>query len=74
MIDNKQMKKGDCDFLFLGNAMACEWIANQPVLLLSRAIEKMNDILSVQRRKKGSKTKSSVPCNKVVKLYNRGMG
>ena len=52
------MKKGDCDFLFSGNTMACEWIANQPVLLLSRAIEKMNDILSVQRRKKGSKTKS----------------
>ena len=29
--------------------------------------------LSVQRREKGSKTKSSVPCLKVVKLYNSGM-
>ena len=34
----------------------------------------MNDILSVQRREKGSKTKSSVPYRKVVKLYNSGMG
>ena len=34
----------------------------------------MNDILSIQRREKGSKTKSSVPCPKVVKLYNSGAG
>ena len=33
----------------------------------------MNYILSVQRREKGSKTKSSVPCPKIVKLYNIGM-
>ena len=33
----------------------------------------MNDILSVQRRDKGSKTKSSVPCPKFVKLYNSSM-
>ena len=33
----------------------------------------MNDILSVQRREKGSKTKPSVPCARVVKLYNSGM-
>ena len=44
------------------------------MLLLSPALEGMNDILSVQRREKGSKTKSSVPCPKVVKLYNSGMG
>ena len=43
------------------------------MLLLSPALEGMNDILSVQRREKGSKTKSSVPCPKVVKLYNSGM-
>ena len=34
----------------------------------------MNDILSVLRREKGSKTKSSVPCPKVAKLYNSGRG
>ena len=34
----------------------------------------MNDILSVQRRENGSRTKSSVPCHKVVKLYNSGIG
>ena len=33
----------------------------------------MNDILSAQRREKGSKTKTSVPCPKVVKLYNSSM-
>ena len=33
----------------------------------------MNDILSAQRREKGSKTKTSVPCPKVIKLYNSSM-
>ena len=74
MIYDKQMKRGDCEFLFSGNTMACKWMDNWSVLLLSSALEGMNDILSVQRREKGSTTKSSVPCPKVVKLYNSGMG
>ena len=74
MIDNKQMKRGDCEFLFSGNTMACKWMDNRSVLLLSSALEGMNDTLSAQRREKGSKTKSSVPYPKVVKLYNSGMG
>ena len=55
--------------------MACKWMDNQSVLLLSSAREEgMNKISSVQRREKGLKTKSSVPCPKVFKLYNSGMG
>ena len=74
MIDHKQIKRGDCEFLFSGNTMACKWMDNRSVLLLSSALEGMNDTLSAQRREKGSKTKSSVPYPKVVKLYNSGMG
>ena len=44
------------------------------MLLLSSALEGNNDISSVQRREKGSKTKSFVPCPQVVKLYHSGMG
>ena len=44
------------------------------MLLLSSALEGMNVILSGQRREKGSKTKSLVPCPKDVKPYNSGMG
>ena len=44
------------------------------MLLLSSALEGMNDILLIQRREKGSKTKSLVPCSKVVKIYNSSMG
>ena len=55
--------------------MACKWVDNPSVLLLSSALEEeMNEILSVQRREKGLKANSSVPCPKVVKLYNSGMG
>ena len=73
MIHNKLMKRGDCKFLFSGNTMACKWMDNQSVLLLSSALEGMNDI-SVQRREKGSKTKYLVPCLTSVKLYNSSMG
>ena len=74
MIDDKQMKRGDCKFLFSGNTMAFKWMDNRSLLLLLSALEGMNDILSVQRREKGSTTKSSVPSPKVVKFYNSGMG
>ena len=59
MINDKQMKKGNCEFVFSRNTMACKWMDNRSVLLLSSTFEGMNGILSVQRRKKGSKTKSS---------------
>ena len=55
--DDKQIKRGDCKFLFSGNIMASKWMDNLSVLLLSSALEGMNDILSVQRREKGLKTK-----------------
>ena len=71
-IDDKQMKRGDCEFLFSGKTMACKWMDNRSVLLLPSALEGMT--LSIQRREKGSKTKSSGPCPNTVKLYNSGMG
>ena len=49
-------------------AMACKWMDNRSVLLLSSALEGLNDVISVQKRENGSKTKSLVPCPKVVKL------
>ena len=53
-----------------------QWLANdnRSGLLLSSAFEWMNDILSVQRREKGSKIKFSAPCPKIVKLCKSGMG
>ena len=74
MINDKQMKRGDCESLFSGNTIVCKWMDNWSVLILSSALEGMNDILSVQRRERGAKTKSSVPCPKFVRLYNSGMG
>ena len=47
---------------------------DRSVLLLASVLEGMSDILSVQRREKGSKTRSLVSCPKVVKLYNSDMG
>ena len=55
MIHDKQMKSGDCKFLFSGNTMACKWMDNRSMLLLSSALDGINDILSVQRRGQGSR-------------------
>ena len=74
MMDDKQIKGRNCEFLFSGNTMACKWMDDWSVLLLSSALEGMNGILSVQGREKGSKTKSLVPCTKVAKICNSSMG
>ena len=53
--------------------MAGKWMGNRSMQLLLSVLEEMNGILSVQRRKNGLNTKSSVPCPKFVKLYNSSM-
>ena len=45
MIDDKQMKMEDCEFLFSRNIMACKWVDNWSNLFFSSALEVMNDIL-----------------------------
>ena len=74
IINDKQMKRGDFEFLFSGNTMDCKWMDNRSVLLLSSALEGMNDILSAQWREKGFKDQVFDPCPKVVKLYNSDIG
>ena len=53
MINDKQMKSGDCEFLFSGNTIACKWMENQSMLLLSSALEWMTDwnIINSEERK-----------------------
>ena len=74
IINDKQMKNRDCKLLFSGNTVSCKWMNSRSVLLLSSALGGINDILSIKRREMGLKTKFLVPCPKVVKLYNSGMG
>ena len=71
MIDDKQMKRGDCEFLFSGSTIACKWMDNRSVLLLSSALEGMNDILSVSGKRKGFKDQILWL---LVKLYNSSKG
>ena len=50
MIDDKLMKREDYVLIFSDNTMAWKWVDNRSVLLLSSALEGMNDILSGQMR------------------------
>ena len=74
ILEDKKIKKGDCEVLYSKNAMACKWMDNQAVILLSTALEGMDDVLPVQRRLKVSAAKCSIACPTVVKLYDNDMG
>ena len=74
MLEDKKIKRGDCEFSYSRNVLACKRMDNLPVLLISTAPEGMDYVLSVQRREKGSATKSDIPCPAVIKLCNNGMG
>ena len=56
------------------NVMACNWMDNRTVLLVSTVLEGMDDESSVQKREKGSAKKSAISCPTVLKLYQNGMG
>ena len=47
---------------------------NRSILLEFTALECSYDVPSVQRREKGSATKSAIPCPAVLKPYNNVMG
>ena len=74
MLEDKKIKRVDCEFLYSRNVLACKWMDNLSVLLVSTAPEGMDYVSSVQRSETGSATKSDIPCPAVVKLYNNGMG
>ena len=74
MLEDKRMKRGNCEVLYSKNMMACKWMDNWHVLLVSTALEVMDGVSSVQRREKRSSTKTAIPCPTAVKLCNNGMG
>ena len=74
ILEDKQMKRGNCEFLYSKEVMTCKWTDNWSVLLVFTAFEGMDDVSSVQRREKGSATKSAIACPTAVKLYNNSMG
>ena len=74
MLEDKKMKRNDCEFLYSKNVMACKWMDNQSVLLVSTALEGMDDVSSVQRKEKAFAIKSAITCPTVVKLYINGKG
>ena len=52
ILEDKKMKRGDGELLYSKNMMAYKWMDNQSVLLVSTALEGMDDVSSVQRREK----------------------
>ena len=69
----KKIKRGNSEFLSSSTVMSCKWIDNKSDLLLLTALERLNHLLTVQQKEKGSKLKIVITCPKVVKLYNNGM-
>ena len=44
MLEDKKMKTGDCEFFYSKNLIVCKWMDNRPVLLVSTALEVMDDV------------------------------
>ena len=59
---DKQMKQGNVDFKYSDNVLRCEWHNNKSVLLLANNIEGMDTHSTVQRRMKGSSSKTLIYC------------
>ena len=74
VVEDKKTKRGDCEFLYLKNVMAFKWVDNRSVLLVSTALEGMDNVLPVPRKEKGSARKSAISCPTAVQLHNNCMG
>ena len=51
MLDDKKMNRGDCELLYSKNVMACKWMDNRYVLLVSTTLEGMDDVCSKERKR-----------------------
>ena len=67
-------RKGGLRAFVFKNVIGYKRMDQWSVLLVSTALESMDDVSSVQMREKGSATKSVISCPNVLKLYNNGMG
>ena len=70
---DKEIKRGGVDLKYSDNVVCCNWY-DKIVLLLASNIEGMDTCSTVQRRMKGSSSKTPINCPSAVKMYNKGMG
>ena len=74
MKNDQQMKQGAVDFKDSDIVLCCKWYDNKSALLLGSNIEGMDKCSTVQRRMKGSSSKTSITCPSPVRFYNKDMG
>lgn len=51
MAEEKKVKRGDFEFLYSKNMVVCEWADSCSVLVFSNALEDMNYLSSVKKKK-----------------------
>ena len=71
---DKDLKRGESQFLYHKNVMVSKWMDNRGVLMVGSAVDEFDTTSTVQRRAKGSATKETINCPNIIKLYNTGMG
>ena len=70
---DKQMKRGEHDWLACDTISATKWMDKQSVILLSN-YHNPSVVQEINRRVKGSKEKMKVSCPTVIREYNMYMG
>ena len=71
--DNKQMKRGEHDWLACDTISTTKWMDNPSVILLSN-YHNPSVVQEINRRVKGSKKKVKLSCLAVIREYNTYMG
>ena len=70
---DKQMKRGEHDWLAYDKISTTKWMVNRSVILLSN-YHNPSVVQEINRRAKGSKEKVKVSCHAVICEYNTYMG
>ena len=74
LLPDKAMKRGDINFHYDKDAVVCLWFDNKSVVMAGPNVKGTNTTATVLRRKKGQKSKISVPCPNIIKSYSANMG
>ena len=70
---DKEMKRGEHDWLSSNHLSTIKWMDNKSVILLSNYFNP-KETQQIERRVKGSKDKVKVTCPSVIQEYNQFMG
>ena len=69
----RKIKRDDFEHLYSNKVPCCNWLDRRLVTMLFSDVEGMTTTSTIPHQQKRSASKIQVPCNDVIKMYNKGM-